>query len=134
MSRTTKILFIVLAAIYGAGGLASLAGAAAIRDSWTKLGVSDTLGNVIAVLEVLAAVGLLVGLRRPVVGIAAATGLVALMLGAIVYHVRAEDWAGLAGPVVLGLLAAATVYTARQQLRPTPTPITTSTATTSVTA
>ncbi len=117
MSRTTKILFIVLAVAFGPGGVAGLAGADVIRDSWEKVGVSDTLGTIIAVLEILAAIGLLVGLRRPVVGVAAAAGLVALMVGAVIYHIRAEDWAGLGGPVVLGLLAAATIYSARSVLQ-----------------
>lgn len=117
MSRSTKILFTLLAVVYGLGGLASLFGAAAIRDSWARLGVSDSLGTVIAALEILAAIGLLIGLRRPPLGVAAATGIVALMLGAVVYHVRAEDWAGLAGPVVLGLVAGAAIYTARDSLR-----------------
>ncbi len=117
MSRTTKTLFVLLALVFGIGGLASLAGAAAIRDSWTELGVGDGLGTVIAMLEILAAVGLLVGLRRPVLGVAAAMGLVALMIGAIIYHARAQDWAGLTGPLVLGLLAAAAVHTARPHLR-----------------
>lgn len=113
MSRTTKTLFVVLAAAFGVGGVASLAGLPAIRDSWAKLGVSDDLGNLIGVLEVLAAIGLIVGLRRPAVGVAAATGLTALMIGAVIYHLRARDYPGLAGPLTLGLLAAA-VYTTRR--------------------
>jgi hypothetical protein len=36
MTRTTKALFIILAAIYGGGG---------IRDSWTRIGVSDKPGH-----------------------------------------------------------------------------------------
>jgi hypothetical protein len=111
MSRTTKALFILLAVVFGPGGVASLAGAAAIRDSWEALGVSDGLGALIALLEILAAIGLIIGLRRPEVGVAAATGIVALMIGAVVHHVRAEDWAGLAGPVILGVLAAAAIDT-----------------------
>jgi len=117
MSRTTKVLFVLLAAVFGAGGIASLAGAAAIRDSWEALGVSDGLGTLIAALEILAAVGLIIGLRRPEVGVAAAVGIVALMIGAVTYHVRAEDWPGLGGPIVLGSLAAAAAYTARGALR-----------------
>ncbi len=94
MTRTTKILFIVLAIAYGLSGIAGLTGASAIRDSLTKLGVSNTLGILIGVAEVAASVGLIIGLRKPVIGVAAATGIIALMIGAVTYHVRAHDWAG----------------------------------------
>lgn len=123
MSRTTKSLFILLAVAFGPGGVASLLGADPIRDAWAELGVSDSLGTLIALLEILAAIGLVIGLRRPRIGIAAAGGIIALMIGAVVYHVRAEDWAGLAGPITLGLLAAAATYTARNTLHRASPPI-----------
>ena len=78
--------------------------------------MSDGLGTTTGVMEVLTAVGLVIGLRRLPLGIAAATGLVALMVGAVIYHLRAADWAGLGGPIILGLLAAAAVHTARRNL------------------
>jgi hypothetical protein len=56
-----------------------------LRD---RLGVPPPLWAGIGVLEGCAALGLAVGPARPVVGGAAAAGVVLLMLGAIVAHLR----------------------------------------------
>lgn len=73
------------------------------------LGVSPGLRKTIGALEVAAAVGIALSLIVAAlewVGIAAAVGLVLLMIGAVIYHVRANDppqaWAP---PAVLGVLA-----------------------------
>ncbi len=121
MSRITKVLFVLLAAVYGSGAVAALAGAAAVRDSWEKIGVPDGLGTVIGLLELAAAAGLLLGLhpRLSWLGTAAAAGLTALMIGAVAYHVRADDSAGAGPAVVLGLLAlAAAVLSWRDRRSP----------------
>jgi len=125
MSRTTRTLFVVLAVAYGSGALAALAGAAAVRDSWAEVGVSDGLGTAIGLLELAAAVGLLLGLRRgwTPLGTAAAAGLTALMIGAVAYHVRADDALGAAPAAVLGVLAAtAAVRSARETTSSTTVP------------
>ena len=51
--------------------------------------------------EVAAAAGLLIGLAWAPLGIAAAAGLVLLMIGAIVFHVRAKDPVEAMAPVVV---------------------------------
>jgi hypothetical protein len=95
----------------GGGAVAALAGAAAVRDSWDRIGVGDALGTVIGLLELAAAAGLLIGLRRgwSWLGTAAAAGLAALMLGAVIYHVRADDAAGSVPAALLGLVACTAV-------------------------
>lgn len=103
--RSVRVLFIFLALVFGGGALAAHAGADAVRDGWTELGVSDGLGTVIALLELAAVAGLLIGLWRTPFGAAAAAGITLLMVGAVIYHVRADDYAGAVPAVVLGLLA-----------------------------
>ena len=59
----------------------------------------------------LAVIGLIVGIWVPLIGIAAAIGLVGLMIGAIVSRVRAKQGVGgIAIDVVIGAMAAATAY------------------------
>jgi hypothetical protein len=64
----------------------------------------------IGALELLAAVGLLAGLAVWPLGVAAGIGLVLLMIGAIVAHLRAGDKIKVFAPaLVLGVLALAEV-------------------------
>jgi hypothetical protein len=114
METAANVLSILLAISYlGSGGMKVL-GQAKIIEGLDKLGVSRNLSRVIGALELAAAAGLLLGLVIGWLGAAAAIGLVLLMAGAIVFHVRAGDYADpkLRGPalmpVFLLLLSAAT--------------------------
>ena len=78
----------------------------AIRD---HLGVKPMQWRVIGLLELAGAVGVLAGLAWAPIGVAAAVGLALLLLGAIIFHVRAADTATDTAPAVIGLgLAVAT--------------------------
>ena len=78
----------------------------AIRD---HLGVDPTQWRLIGLLELAGVAGVLVGLTWAPIGIAAAIGLTLLILGAIVFHVRASDSVADTVPAVIGLgLAVAT--------------------------
>lgn len=71
--------------------------------TWPK-GSSLFIGGV----EVLAAVGLILPAAlkiAPVLTPIAASGLVIVMIGAVVTHARAKEWSGVGMTVVLGLLA-----------------------------
>jgi hypothetical protein len=71
-----------------------------------KAGVSESWITTLGFLKAAGAVGLLVGIRVPWIGIAAGSGLVIFFVGAIITHLRANDRSfGLA--VVFLLLAAA---------------------------
>jgi hypothetical protein len=98
------------AAVLGPGA-AKLAGAKqsiAIRD---RLGVTPWLWRGIGVLEVGAAAGLTAGLAVPVLGIAAAVGLVLLLIGAIGAHARSHDLSNAIPAVGLVLLTIAAAIT-----------------------
>jgi uncharacterized membrane protein YphA (DoxX/SURF4 family) len=73
------------------------------------LGVSTNLYRLVGALEVAAAAGLVIGLFWPPLGIAAAVGLVLLLIGAVGAHRRAGDGPKESvGAVWLGLVSAAT--------------------------
>jgi hypothetical protein len=110
MTIATVVATVLLAGLFAFAGTIKLLGVAqslAIRD---HLGISPGLWRVIGLLEWAGVVGALVGLTWPPLGIAAATGLALLSVGAIVNHVRASDGVGDTAPAVIGLaLAVATV-------------------------
>jgi hypothetical protein len=65
--------------------------------------------RVVGLLELAGVVGVLAGLAWAPMGVAAAVGLALLVLGAIIFHVRADDSAADMAPAVIGLgLAVAT--------------------------
>jgi hypothetical protein len=101
---------LVAAAVLGSGAakLAATKQSIAIRD---RLGVTPWLWRTVGVLEVAAAGGLAVGLAVPVLGIAAAVGLVLLLIGAIGTHARSRDLSNAIPAVGLLLLTIAAAIT-----------------------
>ena len=109
MMTAEVIVTALLAALFGFAGLIKIAGlrqSLAIRD---HLGVKPVQWRLIGLLELAGVAGVLVGLVWPPIGVAAAIGLALLVLGAIVFHVRASDSVADTAPAVIGLgLAVAT--------------------------
>lgn len=110
MAMATVVVSILLAVLFVFAAAIKLLGvrqSLAIRD---HLGISPALWRVIGILELAGVVGVVLGLRWPPFGIAAAVGLAALSVGAIASHVRSSDRIGDTAPSVIGLgLAVATV-------------------------
>ena len=72
-----------------------------------RVGVSESWITILGILKAAGAVGLLIGIGVPLVGIAAASGLTLFFVGAIVTHLRAHDHSfGLAVVFLLLALAA----------------------------
>ena len=100
------IIAIVLAVAFLAAGVAKLQGVPQMKQNLSRLGVRRPLPTAIGALEVLAAVGLLLGFFATWIAVLAALGLTMLMIGAVVFHVRAGDGpAGFGAPALLGVLA-----------------------------
>jgi hypothetical protein len=79
-----------------------------ILTNMARVGVSESWITVLGILKGAAALGLLVGIVVPLIGIAAAGGLVLFFVGAIVTHLRAGEYSfGLA--IVFLLLAVASL-------------------------
>ncbi|MGW5109902.1 DoxX family protein [Nocardia sp. NPDC004123] len=111
-----KILSTMLAAMltveFLSFGAAKTLALAPMRERAARLGYSTAAYRGIGALEIAGASGLLIGLARPPIGIAAGIGLALLMTGAVVAHVRNGDGvaeyapAVVTGLVTLGYLAA----------------------------
>ncbi|MFE2538036.1 DoxX family protein [Streptomyces sp. NPDC059371] len=108
MSTPTIVMAVVLAAIFLLLGAAKLAAVPVMRQAAAHAGMTTTHYRLLGALEVAAAAGLLAGLRITALGVAAAVGLILLMAGAVVVHLRSGDPAARCLPAaVVGALAAA---------------------------
>lgn len=60
-------------------------------DMLRQLGITDSQIRMLGIVEVLGALGLLIGIWIPILGQLAALGFVLYFLGAMIAHVRAKD-------------------------------------------
>ena len=100
----TTILAGVLVVAFAAAGAAKLAAVPAMRARAAHVGFSVAAYRRIGLLEILGVLGLLVGALLPVIGALAAVGLLLLLGGAMIVHLRSGDGPReLAPALVLGL-------------------------------
>lgn len=100
------VLAVLLAVGFALAGVQKVSGATAMMESADHLGVPRERYRLIGGLEILAAVGLIVGIFVSALGIAAAVGLVLLMAGAVAFHLRAGDKVAQFGPALaLGVVS-----------------------------
>jgi hypothetical protein len=85
-----------------------------ILINMAKANVSESWVTILGILKAAGAVGLLTGIRVPLIGIAAAIGLVLFFIGAIITHLRAHDYSF--GLAVVFLLLAVTALVLRVAL------------------
>jgi uncharacterized membrane protein len=112
MNVASAALAVLLALFFLALGTAKILAVAPMRALAAKVGFSTGAYRLIGALEVAGAVGLLVGLVRPPLGLLAATGLLLLLAGAVVTHLRNRHGPReLAPAVVTALLTAAYLTT-----------------------
>ncbi|NEB57040.1 DoxX family protein [Streptomyces griseus] len=100
------VVGVLLAFALGASAALTLTRNEAVTASMGKVGVPGTWFPWLASLKAAGALGLLIGLGVPLIGSAAAVGVVLYFVGAVVTHLRVKDYE-IAPPVVLALLAAA---------------------------
>jgi uncharacterized membrane protein YphA (DoxX/SURF4 family) len=104
------IVAIVMAFVAVGSGVAKLQ-----RNPRIVAGINGVIGvpmpwfPVLAACEIAGALGILIGIFWPPLGLAAAVGLVIYFVGAIIAHLRVQDFKGLGGPVLPLVLAVATL-------------------------
>jgi DoxX-like family len=101
---TTTILAGLLIVAFAATGSAKLAAVPAMRAKAAHVGFSVSAYRRIGFLEVLGVLGLIVGAFVPVIGALAAVGLLLLLAGAIVAHLRNGDGVRELAPAVVLVL------------------------------
>ncbi|MEU6375085.1 DoxX family protein [Streptomyces sp. NPDC046909] len=104
----TTVLAVALSLVFLPLGLAKLAAAPVMRQAAAHVGMSVRLYRVVGALEVAGVAGLLAGLAWMPLGVAAATGLALLMVGAAVVHLRLGDPLPRAVPAVVMVLISLT--------------------------
>lgn len=109
------VLTVVVGLVLAAAGGAKVAAVPDMRTRAAHLGFSVTSYRVIGGLELLGVAGLLAGLAWTPLGIAAAAALVAMMIGAVVCHLRAGDHAREVVPAVVVGAAVGAVLVLRVQ-------------------
>lgn len=100
-SKTTGILRTTLALSMLGAGTAKVTKQDAMLESAEHLGYSPEAYQAIGTAEVVGGVGLLAGAKSRAIGIAANVGVIAVLTGAVIEHLRAGD-----GPKVYGAAAA----------------------------
>src|SRR5437762_4335412 len=63
-----------------------------VRIAMAKAGVPESWMTTLGILKAAGALGLLVGIGVPLIGTAAAVGLILFFVGAIITHLRAVDY------------------------------------------
>jgi hypothetical protein len=102
------VIAIVLALLLLASAAIKLARRPAqVVDGFIALGVQPGMLPLLAACEIAGAVGLVLGLWYPWLGIAAAIGVVLYFVGAIGAHLLKKDFKGLPSPSMLLAFAAA---------------------------
>jgi hypothetical protein len=102
---STTILAGILIVAFAVAGSAKLAAVPAMRAKADHVGFSVAAYRRIGFLEILAVIGLIVGAFVPAIGALAAAGLLMLLAGAVVTHLRnGEGIREIVPAVVLGLV------------------------------
>jgi hypothetical protein len=108
--NVVPVLAGILVVAFGVLGTAKVAAVPAMRNRARHVGYTVAAYRRIGALELLGAAGLLVGAALPLVGALAACGLLLLLGGAVLVHLRNGDGAReLAPALVLGAVALAFV-------------------------
>ena len=108
MNLAANILAGILAAFFFSVGAAKVLAVPRMRTAAHEAGYSITAYRGIGILEMAGAAGLVVGMVVPALGTLAGAGLLVLLAGAIITHLRNHDEPTAYAPaVVTGVLVAA---------------------------
>ncbi|MGO2519151.1 MAG: DoxX family protein [Microbacterium sp.] len=96
--------------VNAAAALFSFVGAKFISDTFDEVKIAPKWLPLLATLQASGAVGLLLGfLGVPLIGVAAAIGLVLFFIGALFTHLRARAYRSLPSPILFLALAVGTL-------------------------
>jgi hypothetical protein len=106
LGTIAAVIVVIAIAANGAMAITDLAGARFVLANSAEVGVPRTWLPTLGLLKGAGAVGLLVGLLAlPPLGVAAAIGLIAFFVGAVITHIRARVFYNIAFPAAFLALA-----------------------------
>jgi DoxX-like family len=91
MDLVRIIVAVIFAVVCAGSAVPTLAGAPAMREAAQHFGIPWSRYRLIGVALIAGAAGIAAGLRWPVCGVLAASGMVLLLVGAVYFHLRARD-------------------------------------------
>jgi uncharacterized membrane protein YphA (DoxX/SURF4 family) len=108
--NTTIIMTVALAAIATISAMGKIRKMPQVIESMTHVGVKANQITQLAYLEILGALGLIIGIAVPLLGLVSAVALTLYFLGAVAVHLRVKDKFKDFGPalflaVLCGILA-----------------------------
>ncbi|HKI43272.1 MAG: DoxX family protein [Mycobacterium sp.] len=106
MHLAATILSVLLALLMAATGSMKVLNTSTAQKNSRHLGYSTGLSRLIGLAELAATAGLLIGIAWHPLTLVTAAAVVALMVGAVTYHVRAGDDARALAPAVITAAAA----------------------------
>jgi uncharacterized membrane protein len=107
MTMSPLVVAAPVAVVFAALGAAKVLALPPMRVRASHLGFSVTAYRAIGTLEIAGAAGIVVGVAAPVLGGAAGAGLLLLLAGALVAHLRNGDSARHVAPAVVAALLVA---------------------------
>lgn len=91
MNTMTTIMAVVLAAIAVVSAMGKLKQMPQVMESMTHVGVKQNQIPLLAYLEILGALGLLIGIAYPLLAFISAGALMLYFVGAVIAHLRVKD-------------------------------------------
>ena len=119
MSTVHVVLLVtgaVTALLMLAAARRKLTGAPPTHESADHPPVSESQYRLLGYVEVLAVIGIILGVWCPAIGLAAGIGVVALMVGALGFHLRSRHSVKAMVPALVGLAASAGFAAAQASL------------------
>jgi DoxX-like family len=107
MTLATSILSVLLAALLTSSAILKLTRQEPFVTGYVRVGVPEEKLDYLAIILLAGAAGLILGLVWAPIGVAAAAGVVAYFIIAVVFHIRADDARNLPTPLALEAIAAA---------------------------
>lgn len=107
MFVATAIVSVLLAALLAFAAIRKLSHREPIVQTYLRVGVPEDRLNLLAIILLAGAAGLLLGLLWTPIGIAAAVGVICYFIVAIAFHIRAGDAKNLPTPITYAVLAVA---------------------------
>jgi hypothetical protein len=109
MFAATVVISALLAVLLAFSAARKLSHHPQVVQTYVRVGVPEDKLDYLAIILLAGAAGLILGLFWAPIGVAAAIGLVCYFLVAVAFHIRADDVEHLPTPVVIALIAAASL-------------------------